>query len=272
MISGAGVKYIKAMEFPGDWIQESFEEDGFCLFPSLIPADLVGRVTARMDAVISGEYAAGTRPHAVHFGAHDPPDKLRKIDQPHLVDPDIFELVSHPEIGRAVAELLKASFVQVWASQLLLKPPGGTDRGNIGWHQDMQHWKSWWRGEVGTIWVAVSDILQESGPMRFVRGSHKWGLNKNPSFFGDSDHVSQREAIPRPPGSSWQETPALLSAGGASFHHRFTYHGSGPNCSTEPRRSFAIHIRTERSEPIYGDAYYTAHLDEDAVCPVIYSE
>jgi len=63
-----------------------------------------------------------------------------------------------------------------------------------------------------------------------------------------------------------------MAAGGASFHHRFTYHGSGPNTSSEPRRRFAIHVRTERSEPVYGESYYTAHLDDDAVCPVIYSE
>lgn len=261
------------MRLDDDQIRDTFEAAGFCLFPPLIAADLVARAVVRMDAVISGEYATGTKPHAVHRGPGDPPDKLHKIDQPHLSDPVILELVSHPAIGRAIASLLNASFVQVWATQLLLKPPGGRDRGNIGWHQDMQHWKSLWRGEVGTVWVAVSDVVSEaSGPMRFVRGSHKWGLNSRPSFFADPDHLTQQAAIPRPPGSTWDEVPALMAAGGASFHHRFTYHGSGPNASSAPRRSFAIHIRTERSEPVYGESNYTAHLDDDAVCPVIYSE
>ena len=259
------------MEISPDLIQTSFEVNGFCLFPSLIPGELVERVIPRMDAVMNGEYATGTEPHGIHFGPDDPPDKLRKIDQPHLCDPVILELVSHPEIGRAVAGLHNASFVQVWATQLLVKPPATTDVGNIGWHQDMQHWTRWWRGEVGTVWVALSDVGEESGPMRFVRGSNNWGLNENPSFFRDPDHDAQRESIPRPPGTSWEEVPALLQPGGASFHHRFTYHGSGPNLSPEPRRSFAIHLRTERSEAI-SSSVYTDHLDDDAICPVIYSE
>ena len=118
------------MRLGDDQIQDTFEAAGFCLFPPLIAPDLVERAVARMDAVISGEYATGTKPHAIHRDPHDPPDKLHKIDQPHLSDPVILELVSHPVIGRAIATLLNASFVQVWATQLLLKPPGGDGQGH----------------------------------------------------------------------------------------------------------------------------------------------
>ena len=255
------------MTAPG--VTESFDTDGFCLFPDLIPPELVERVIPRMDAVVNGDYATGTKPHMIHFGPDDPPDKLRKIDQPHLCDPVILELVSHPAIGRAVAGLLDASLVQVWATQLLVKPPTTTDVGNIGWHQDMQHWRKWWKGEVGTVWVALSDVTQESGPMRFVRGSYAWGLNENPSFFGDPDHSAQRKSIPKPPGATWEEVPALLQPGSASFHHRFTYHGSGPNRCAKPRRSFALHLRTERAD-VVGSSVYTDHLDDEAICPVLH--
>ena len=259
------------MEIVSGSVRQSFAAEGFALFKSVVPSDLVTAALKRMDAVIAGEYKTGTAPHHVHFDSADPIDKLRKIDQPHLCDPVIHELVSHRAIGQAVASLHNASFIQVWATQLLLKPPSTSEAGNIGWHQDMQHWSSYWRGEVGTVWLALSEVTENSGPMRFVRGSHRWGLNSNPSFFRDPDHAAQREAIPRPHGAKWEEVVALMKPGDASFHHRFTYHGSGPNHSSEPRCSFAIHIRTERSEPIFGDSYYTAHLDDDNLCPVIYS-
>ena len=246
-----------------------FDRDGFCLFRGLIPLDLLTRVVSRMDAVVSGEYESGVSPHAVHFSSDDPVDKLRKIDQPHLSDSIIFELISHENIGRAIAGLLNAKFVQVWATQLLIKPPGGM-AGHIGWHQDMQHWTTWWRGEVGTFWVAISNVSEDCGPMQFIRGSHKWGLNENSSFFSDADHAMQRKVIPKPPKSNWEEIPMLMSGGDGSFHHRFTYHGSGSNLSSEPRRSFAIHVRTERSEAVDEKSVYTAHLSDEGVCPVIY--
>ena len=78
-----------------------------------------------------------------------------------MSDPVIFELISHEKIGKAIAELLNARFVQVWATQLLVKPSGGK-AGHIGWHQDMQHWTTWWRGEVATFWVAITDVSEDS--------------------------------------------------------------------------------------------------------------
>jgi ectoine hydroxylase-related dioxygenase (phytanoyl-CoA dioxygenase family) len=252
-------------------LKEQFETDGFCYTPTAIPAELVQRVIPQMEAVIDGRFGTGVEPLACHFSPTDPPEKLKKVDQPHLADRTILEFISHPQIGRWAADITGAGMIQVWAVQLLVKPPGGSSLGNIGWHQDMQHWKTWWKGEVFTAWVAVSDVSEQSGPMRYVVGSHRWGLNTNPSFFRDQDRESQREAIPKPAGVDWREDPALLTAGHASFHHPLCYHGSGPNVSASPRRSFAIHLRTENSEPLdSANQYYNAHLDNPDVCPVIF--
>ena len=108
-------------------------------------------------------------------------------------------------------------------------------------------------------------------PMRFARGSHRWGLQELSDFYGQ-DHAAQRAGIRIPEGEKWQEVPALLPPGGVSFHHHLTYHASGPNLTAEPRRSFAIHLRTERSRPV-NDARQglTAFIDDPAYCPVICS-
>jgi ectoine hydroxylase-related dioxygenase (phytanoyl-CoA dioxygenase family) len=58
-----------------------------------------------------------------------------------------------------------------------------------------------------------------------------------------------REGIEVPDGESWAEVEAVLPAGGVSFHNLLTIHGSEPNRSDTPRRSLAIHIRTENSRP-----------------------
>lgn len=56
-----------------------------------------------------------------------------------------------------------------------------------------------------------------------------------------------------------------------SFHHRLTVHGSGANVSRFARRSFAIHMRTEKSTPAKGaNDYYVQRLDDPTIRPIIY--
>ena len=247
-----------------------FHRDGFCFTPPLISPDLIGQVIPRMEAVMCGEYETGVPPRP-SWKRGDSETKIRKIDQVHLADRTLAALVCHPEIGRWAALLTGAQMIQVWAVQMLYKPPGGDVAGNIGWHQDRQYWRYWQEGsELFTAWIAISDVDEASGPMRFVRGSHCWGLIGEGDFFG-TDHSAQRDKIPIPAGQTWQEAPAILAPGAVSFHHNLTYHGSGPNVSAQPRRSFALHLRTEKSQPIPGaQDYYVSHLDDLAMCPVIY--
>lgn len=247
-----------------------YQRDGFCLTPPLIEPELLARVVPRMDAVMQGEYETGVPPKP-SWKVGDSPTKIRKIDQVHLSDRTLFELVTHPQVGRWAAQLTGARRVQVWAVQMLYKPPGGDEAGTIGWHQDRQYWRYWQEGsEIFTAWIAVGEVGIDSGPMLFVPGSQRWGLLGEGDFFG-TDRAAQRGRIAVPAGETWSEVPALLAPGAVSFHHCLTYHGSGPNRSAQPRRSFALHLRTEKAAPLAGAAdYYVSHLDDPVICPVIY--
>jgi ectoine hydroxylase-related dioxygenase (phytanoyl-CoA dioxygenase family) len=191
---------------------------------------------------------------------------------PQVANRAIMEVVSHAALGALAAELTGAEWVQVWWVQLLYKPPTrpGGGSANVGWHQDRHYWQIWEDGsELFTAWMALSDVTVESGPMRFVRGSHRWGLQGS-DFYGQ-DHEAQQREIRVPEGEHWEEVPALLPPGGVSFHHNLTYHGSGPNRTAEPRRSFAIHLRTERSAPVGGTRKgLTQFIDDPSYCPVIF--
>jgi ectoine hydroxylase-related dioxygenase (phytanoyl-CoA dioxygenase family) len=190
--------------------------------------------------------------------------------------PAIHELCSHPAIGQFAAAITGASMIQTFVTQQLIKPPGGLETANVGWHQDYQYWQGHVRGEVFTAWVAISDVTEESGPMRFVVGSHKWGLlNAGDFFSGNLDSLRDRIRAAHP-GAKWEEASAVLKPGAVSFHHRLTIHGSGANRTTWPRKSVAIHLRTERSALApgikYRDVGWLNDFADERACPVMYGE
>ncbi len=251
-----------------------YERDGFFIAPPVIPAELLARVRPRIAAVYAGEYETGLAPAGNPQGSKEPPTSLVKIDNAHRSDRTILELISHPAIGRWAAAITGAKMIQVFASQMLIKPPGGRDTGSVGWHQDQEYWEPALEGELFTAWVAISDVTAASGPMRFVHGSHHWGLLKAGDFFsGKLDALKQR-IQEKSDGHAWRESAAVLAPGAVSFHHRLTVHGSGPNVAAEPRVSFAIHLRTEKSGLRAGirwqDAGYLHDFNDLVGSPVIH--
>jgi hypothetical protein len=247
-------------------LADAYSRDGFALAPGVIPLDLVSRVSRAMDALAARPPFAGLAAGA-----------LRKMDDMHPTDPVIHELVSHPAIGRLAAKATGAKFVQVFATQTLIKPSaaaGAPESGNVGWHQDLQYWDAFLEGELLTAWVAISDVTPQAGPMGFVRGSHRWGLLNAGNFFsGELDNLKQR--IRAAHDAPWEEVPAILAPGSVSLHHKLAVHGSGPNREPWPRKSVAIHLRTENSSLRPGvKAGAVAWLKDFADthrCPVIFS-
>lgn len=262
------------MSIPTD-ASAQYTKDGFYLANEpILSGDIVERATAGMDAVRAGNYDTGTAPPKSAWNPGDDPDTLCKIELPQLASGDIQQLVSHPELGKWAAAVTGAERVQVWWVQLLYKPtsPPDTDKNvQVGWHQDRHYWQAWEEGsELFTAWVALSDVAEDAGPMRFARGSHEWGLIDEGGFYAQ-DLQAQLHNINMPEGAAWEETPALLPPGGASFHHCLTFHGSGMNVSGRPRRSLAIHMRTENSRPVDDLRQgLTEFIDDPVICPTIF--
>ncbi len=250
-------------------LKEQYARDGFCLLPDDAIADeLVQRAQEGLLEVRDGHFDTGVPP-ATHPG-YDA-GKLCKIDGAHLANKALYALLTQSQLGARIAALTGSQMVQVWASQLLIKPPGSATAGHVGWHQDRQYWSFWQEDEgLFTAWIALSDVGEESGPMCFVPGSQRWGFLNQGNFFG-SDQQALRAAIDMPAGESWREVPAIMRAGGVSLHHGLTFHGSYANTSDQPRLSFVAHLRDERAQRVPGDeGYYVSHLDEPQYSPVIY--
>lgn len=250
----------------------AYMRDGFYIHDAALwPLAVVDRAVEGMDAVRRGEYDTGVPPRPSAWQPGDGPQRLCKIEKPQIANRAIMDLIKHPALGALAAEVCGAEWVQVWWVQLLYKPPGIGDV-NVGWHQDRNYWGAWEEGsELFTAWIALSEVGPADGPMHFVRGSHQWGLLPGSDFFGQGLAQQKRELVALANGE-WVEVAATLPKGGVSFHHCLTLHGSGPNYSAGPRRSLAVHLRTERSRPVGGKrAGLTAFIDDPTHCPVVFS-
>jgi hypothetical protein len=258
--------------------QTAYKTEGFYIHAEpILPREVVDAAVIGMDEVRAGRYDTGTPPQPSSWNPGDDPNtKLGKIEMPQIANRAIMTLMKYPALGALAAEVTGATAVQIWWVQLLYKPPsqpGAQVSTNVGWHQDRHYWKAWdEESELFTAWVALSDVTTAAGPMAFVRGSHQWGYVTGQSdFFAKEDQAALQAQIQSATGDAWEEVAAILPPGGVSFHHSLTYHGSGPNLSGAPRRSFAIHMRTQNSRPRDGLRQgLTQFIDRLDYCPVIF--
>ena len=252
-------------------IQAAYRREGYYIAPQpLVSAAMLEAAVEGMEAVKNRQYDTGMPP-----SSHPGYDlaKLCKINNAHFANKALRALLTAPVLGQWAAAVTGGRMVQIWASQLLIKPPGSGQAGHVGWHQDRQYWQFWQKPDgLFTMWVALSEVGTEAGPMCFVRGAHRWGFLDQGNFFS-GDQETLRRQIKIPEGETWQEVPALLPAGGVTFHHSLTFHGSHANVADRPRCSIAVHLRTEVAQPVEGDTnYYVSHLDDPQYSPVIYQE
>ncbi len=151
-------------------------------------------------------------------------------------------LVSNKKIAEMAAQLSGAKELRIWHDQIQYKPK--EQGGRLHWHQDSPLWRTLQPkdGQI-TAWVALDDAEADNGCMYMVPGSHKWG-NK------------QEQIDKLPDGSELPESfennmvhfvMCPVKKGHVHFHHSLTWHGSGTNHSSRPRRAIAIHFMTERT-------------------------
>lgn len=258
-------------------IRSDYEADGFYIADRpLVPAEVVSSAVAGMDEVRVGRYDIDRTPQGSDWNPGDDPNMLCKIEMPQFVNRAMHRLVSDPMIGQVAAAATGATWLQAWWVQMFYKPTSNAQylHTKVGWHQDLNYWPAWEAdSELLTAWVALGEVGADSGPMLLLRGSHRWGRFPDGDFYDkDRDLAAQGRAMGFPVGETWDEVPVLLPAGGLSLHHCLTVHGSGPNISNQPRRSVAIHLRTENSRPV-GDRReaLTEHIEDLDRCPVIFT-
>ena len=141
-----------------------------------------------------------------------------------------------PEIAAA---LLQSDKINFYDDQVFVKQPKTSER--TAYHQDSSYFH--FEGDQAcTMWIPVDPVSFDSGTIRYVRGSHRWG------FFKPNVFVSQMAF----PGADGDTLPDIdgneadydivsyeLEPGDMLVHHHLTVHGSAGNATLRQTRRAA---------------------------------
>jgi hypothetical protein len=230
---------------PTDQDVREYRTHGWYISKPILPDALI-------DAAVAGSerYYTGQRVEDLPGGAKvggcmaSDGNTLRKIDYASLQNRELAQLVRYPLIG-AIAARLAGTPIRLWHDQLLYKPVDNPDKpANVGWHTDRGYWKTCSSTNLLTAWVPFHDCTAEMGTITMIDGSLTWPDNTEALNFFSNDLEGLEKKF-NTGGNPIVKIPMNLKKGQMSFHHCLTIHGSGPNRSTQPRRSIAIHMQDE---------------------------
>jgi ectoine hydroxylase-related dioxygenase (phytanoyl-CoA dioxygenase family) len=257
-----------------------FQRDGFLIIEEgFLGDEAIETLRERFKAVFEGDYSTGIAPDEVNWKpGRDRDDVTRQICNGWRADDLIAAQVLSERTGMLAAQLMGYRGVRMLQDNCLWKPPGTKA---LGMHQDGSYADYLVPAEMITCWVALDDTHAQGGTIEYVRGSHRWP--KAPpdrgSFHAPDDWLApMRNAAPD--GDEPERVPVVVKAGGCTFHHSLTFHGSGPNEATTERRSIVSHLVPveTRFHPTNTDVTYSRYrrrgdlsLDE-SFFPVLWDE
>jgi len=168
------------------------------------------------------------------------------ISTAHLRFSRIYQLVQHPRLVSAVADLLGENVV-CWGSHFFCKMP--RDGKRVPWHQDSTYWPLSPTKTV-TVWLAIDDADPENANMKFIPKSHVHGLIDY-DVTNDVDTVLDL-AVKDPYSYGDAEVDVALKAGQFSMHSDLLLHGSDANESARRRCGLTIRYAAADVQTWYG--------------------
>lgn len=222
---------------------ESFDELGYHVAREVFDADEIARLREGYDYVV--ELAARTdlsedilkgkgREVHIHLQTPEPmlgPEAvqyLRKVQWPSMIHP-AFEEIRNSAKFPALLEPLIGTSLKQYINQINFKMPGG----EIGfpWHQDIRPtpaFRDQVKNYVQTI-IVVDEATVANGCVHIVPGSHKLGNLKVQRYAKGQieDQVDVSNAV-----------PCEAMPGDVVMFRSYTVHGSTPNTTDKPRRSY----------------------------------
>jgi len=222
---------------------EAFRERGYHVARGVFDRDEIARLREGYDYIL--ELAARTdlpdailqgKDREVHIHLQTPRPMvgtkavpyLRKVQWPSLIHPAFEEIRNSAKFPTLLEPLIGTSLKQ-YINQINFKMPGGDI--HFPWHQDIRPtpaFRDQVNNYVQTI-IVVDEATVANGCLHVVPGSHKLGNLKVTRY-------AKREVEDQVDVSS--AVPCEAMPGDVVMFTSYTVHGSSPNTTDKPRRSY----------------------------------
>ena len=179
----------------------------------------------------------------------------------HLLFPFLADLVRHPRILDAIADLLGPDLL-CWTSNFFIKE--AADPAFVSWHQDSTYW-GLSAPEVATAWVALTPSTAANGAMAVIPGSHKSDQIPHRDTFDRHNLLTRGQEVAVTVDET-KAVPLILKPGEMSLHHVRLVHGSPPNPSQDRRIGFAIRYIPTHIRQLEGEDSATLVRGTDRFC------
>ena len=217
-----------------------FENNGFLTQEKFIDLKYLDDLKKRVQLLFEGEFETGIEPDEWNWKIDkDPVDVTKQICNAWKSDNLIKQLVCNPVIGESVSKLMGWNGARLIQDNVLWKPPLGKP---LSYHQDAAYIDWVIPQTMVSCWIPLDETYKENGTLEFAIGSHKWDLcPPTDNFHAPKDYKKNLDIYLKNNDKILQTYSVEVPAGGVSFHHGKTWHGSGVNNSTKDRRVIVAH-------------------------------
>lgn len=148
-------------------------------------------------------------------------------------DEGVARFVMARRFAKVAADLMGVKGVRIYHDQALFKEAYG---GPTPWHQDQYYWPLLTDNFV-TMWMPLTDVAAEMGPMTFASGSHKLGYLGKVPISDESQAIFEKFIGDKQLSLKYGEP---MRAGDTTFHAGWTLHGTPANSTDRPREAMTI--------------------------------
>ena len=219
---------------------DSFNNNGFIIFDKFLLEENIEILKNRFDDLFDGKFENTIEPDEWNWKKNlSDPIATRQMCNVWKSDNFIRKIVCNETIGLIASKLMGWQGARLVQDNILWKPSGGK---TLGYHQDASYVDWIVPQTMITCWMSLDQTSQKIGTLEFVTGSHKWELSPpSVNFHSPDDYRRELINFAKDNNKELNITHVEVPPGGASFHHGYTWHGSGINKTSLNRRAIVSH-------------------------------
>ena len=219
--------------FDSDLLGEQYHREGVVRIPRILCGQEVVALRAELERYMREDLPKMPLDARTFESDGKTVRNLWRLEKYH---PALLPRLEKPEIVELVSRLVHGEPLLVGVETFNKAARVGS---GVPYHQDNAYFCQT-PPDMLTLWIAMDPVTIENGPVYYVRGSHKRGIQPTRPSGVRGNSIGLAEA---PCVSLEDQFCGLLDPGDALIHHCETIHHSAPNTSDSPRLGLLLVYR-----------------------------